>query len=81
MIINPVLPHLSGGGKVLPQQKIPFSTLLEQSICRQQRMNSWCDKCGKYKSTVSHMRIIVWQLLNKLCVVVSFILSGSIWSV
>ena len=47
------VPHHLNGGKDLPKKKVSFASVLQQSICRQQRMNSWCEKCGKYKSTVS----------------------------
>ena len=48
--------YLNGRGeeeKNLAREKVSFSSILQQSICRQQRINSWCEKCNKYKSTVS----------------------------
>lgn len=32
-----------------------FGQVLESSMCRQQRVHAWCDACGKFKPTVSHL--------------------------
>ena len=31
---------------------VSFGSILEHSICRQQRIHGWCEQCAKYKSTV-----------------------------
>lgn len=42
------LAGLEGGGAMT------FGSLLEYSICRQQRVHAWCEQCNNYKSAVSH---------------------------
>ena len=34
------------------REKTSFGSVLERSICRQQRIHGWCEQCAKYKSTV-----------------------------
>lgn len=34
-------------------ERVSFGSVLEYSICRQQRVHAWCENCAKYKSSVS----------------------------
>ena len=45
---HPNTPKTDAGTK----ERISFGSVLERSICRQQRIHGWCEQCAKYKSTV-----------------------------
>ena len=43
----------AGQGRPEEGGAMTFSSLLEYSICRQQRVHTWCEQCNKFKSAVS----------------------------
>ena len=40
---------------------VSFGSILEHSICRQQRLHGWCEQCSKYKSTVGGWSLLTLQ--------------------
>lgn len=53
---HPSAPKTDAGTK----GRISFGSVLERSICRQQRIHGWCEQCAKYKSTVGAGVVLRW---------------------